>query len=75
MAKVIERGEASKQVARHRCINCDSLVDYYQLDVMPDQRDGDYVVCPICKAWISTKVLRWALKTAPQHRTTTEWGS
>lgn len=46
-------------VADHRCARCLSLIEYEQGDVRSDQRDGEYVVCPVCEAWTSTRVLTW----------------
>lgn len=44
--------------ARMKC-RCGATVQFIRGDVCGDQRDGDYVVCPACKAWIAESILRW----------------
>lgn len=60
MAKVIKRGDRHDraQVARHKCDTCDSVVEYNRrVDLRDDQRDGAYVVCPVCGTWISARAV------------------
>lgn len=59
MAKVIRRGTKHEeaQKAEYTCSKCDSLVEFHRSDIRSDQRDGSYVVCPVCGGFITTKVV------------------
>jgi hypothetical protein len=61
MAEIIRQGypRTRVRVARHECKACESLVEYTHEDVHFDGRDGNYVICPACKEWIATSILRW----------------
>ncbi len=61
MAKVLEQGTKHLEIrkAKHRCDVCASLIEFDKSDVQGDQREGDYVDCPVCTAYISSNRLRW----------------
>lgn len=60
MAKVIVRGVTPKEmVAKHTCAACESVVVYERSDVKCDQRDGNWVVCPVCTTHIAANSLVW----------------
>jgi len=59
MAKIHRRGAPpSESKYLFECKKCDSLVEFNREDVQSDQRDGDYVVCPVCLAFIAWSVIR-----------------
>lgn len=55
--KIIKQGkiEAEKEITV-TCKKCETKFSYTREDVKPDQRDGDYVECPICKSFIASKL-------------------
>lgn len=53
MIEIIRRGEAPKEKKYERmCVRCDTVFTYQVTDLSHD-RDGDYVVCPVCNYWIN----------------------
>lgn len=58
MSRVIKRGDAhvSKPV-QVICPKCMSVVEFERSDIYSDQRDGDYVKCPVCCRFIAAKVI------------------
>jgi len=59
MARILSRGPNKADfVAVYKC-DCGSLVEFARKDVKPEQRDGDYVVCPGCRSWIAASLLMW----------------
>lgn len=54
--KIIERGISKVNSYRHRCNSCNTLFEYNDDDIKHDQRDGNYVICPMkgCGKFIST---------------------
>jgi len=66
MAKTIKRGEVGTEVARYMCKpmlgggrKCGSIIEFSRSDVKSDQRDGNYVICPVCESWINVTNLDW----------------
>lgn len=60
MATIIRRGDKHirDSKARYTCGKCDSEIEFTKADVKGgDQRDGDYVQCPVCNAYISYRVV------------------
>lgn len=52
--KIIEPGlEFTPPTWRLRCGTCKTLMEYGHDDIQGDQREGDYVRCPNCRAWIA----------------------
>lgn len=85
MAKVIKRGIVPSKYgkwAQHQCGSCHSVVEYVQSDIRGDQRDGDYVKCPVCNVYISTQTIAWTTDGSDppvhsaaekSHRETSGW--
>ncbi len=62
MAKVIKQGRIHSKYgkwAQDQCGSCHSIVEYVQGDIRGDQRDGDYVKCPVCGVYISVGAIAW----------------
>lgn len=51
--KIIKQGEAKKEEWRGLCLYCHCEFIYDRNDIKIDQREGDYVVCPICGKYIN----------------------
>ncbi len=51
--KIIERNEPEEKETKKTCYKCKSKFSYVPSDIQYDFRDGDYVICPVCKAFIS----------------------
>lgn len=73
MPRIIKRGvNPVEYVYHYQCTNCQSVIEYSQSDVQFDQRDGDFVVCPVCRhgvAWEHVKE-RGDRHVPPATRTT-----
>ena len=52
--RIIKVGELKPKTINETCHKCDTEFKYEQKDVEQD-RDGRYVKCPVCKAFISAK--------------------
>ena len=39
---------------KKKCGYCTAVFTYTKSDIQPDWRDGDYVICPCCKKFLST---------------------
>jgi RNase P subunit RPR2 len=50
--KIIKKGKIKKEFKK-TCKNCKTIFVYEKKDVKSD-RDGQYVVCPLCKNFIQT---------------------
>jgi hypothetical protein len=59
MAKVIKQGRVKTIIAEYECRICDSVIEFCKSDIQSDQRDGDYVTCPVCACLISSRILKW----------------
>ena len=58
MARIIKRVELVEQTAFWAC-RCKSEIEFSKQDICFDDRDGNYVICPVCRTWIASKLLRW----------------
>jgi hypothetical protein len=55
MPKILHRGrDPEKFVFVMRC-SCGTVATFERSEVTSDQRDGDYVSCPICRATHATR--------------------
>lgn len=54
--KIIKKGEIKEKEVKETCYKCKSKFIYTPSDVEMDNRDGDYVKCPCCGAFISSKL-------------------
>ena len=55
--KIIKEGKLPKdKIYKATCGNCNTVFEYQGSDIENDQRDGNYVKCPLkgCGAYIST---------------------
>lgn len=50
--KIIKSGKIPSTEKKVTCANCGTIFAYDKEDVTSDQRDGNYVRCPLCKAYI-----------------------
>lgn len=56
MITIIRKGQLPEEKPKKvECDRCKTIFTYTKEDVKPDQRDGDYVECPTCKAFINDK--------------------
>ena len=54
--KIIKKGKLpSTKEIKKTCYNCSTKFTYTQKDINTDVRDGNYVNCPLCKAFISAE--------------------
>lgn len=52
--EIIKQGQKPEEKKTLKtCENCKCEFAYVKSDVKPDQRDGDYVICPCCGKWIN----------------------
>jgi hypothetical protein len=58
MARVVKKSKKAKHFVRTKHAACGATVEFLKEDVKSD-RDGAYVVCPFCKAFIAESVLKW----------------
>jgi DNA-directed RNA polymerase subunit RPC12/RpoP len=66
MARVVQRPKTPKTKEfcrmKHKGNSiqpCGATVEFSRTDIVQDQRDGNYVVCPYCKHGIAEKLLNW----------------
>ena len=59
MAKIIKRGDKHirSQTAQHKCSKCDSVIEFNRSDIRSDPRGDSWVECPVCGAFISSRVV------------------
>ena len=50
--RVIKKGTIDKREYKFECSRCNCEFAADKNDKHVDQRDGDYVICPCCNAWI-----------------------
>ena len=62
MSVIIKRGVKKHDVATYDCKSCDSTIRFTRADIQSDQRDGDYVMCPVCEKFIDVRVLAWTFQ-------------
>jgi uncharacterized protein with PIN domain len=54
--EIIKRGVKPEFIPRQvSCYNCKSVLEYVQADIHHDQREGDYVICPVCGKYLNTR--------------------
>lgn len=54
MIEIINMGVDPKIVKQEKtCHKCETTFSFTNEDINSDSRDGDYVECPLCKAFIS----------------------
>lgn len=51
--RIIKRVEPKPEIWKLTCGKCRSELEYEAGDIHSDQRDGSYIVCPVCKYWNS----------------------
>ena len=52
--QVLKRGQPPQEVKyTYKCTACDSVLLIERSDRQACQRDGDYVICPVCDAVIA----------------------
>lgn len=51
--KIINRGEKPTVTFEVKCGSCNTLFEYVLFDVQIDNRDGNYVTCPVCGQFIA----------------------
>lgn len=51
--KVIKQGQKVEKTRKVTCYGCKSKLEYTSNDVQSD-RDGKYIVCPVCGKFIET---------------------
>ena len=53
--KIIQKGKIPKDIEiKKTCYSCKTKFSYTSKDVTYDQREGNYVICPLCKKQIAT---------------------
>jgi transcription elongation factor Elf1 len=53
--EVISRGVNPDTVPKDmKCYHCNTVLRYVPSDVHHDQRDGSYVICPVCGKYLAT---------------------
>ncbi len=50
--KIIKKGEKKEKEYIKTCSGCKTKFSYKNRDIETD-RDGSYVICPVCKAFIA----------------------
>jgi len=54
--KIIKKGKLpSTKEVKKTCNKCSTKFTYTQKDINYDMRDGNYVICPLCKTFISAE--------------------
>lgn len=53
--KIIKEGKIKPKETKKTCYKCRTKFSFTIDDIKPDWRDGDYVICPKCGSFISTK--------------------
>ena len=57
--RIIKEGKQPDNAEYYvKCKNCDCEFAFKKIDIYPDPRDGDYVMCPTCAKFISPDVAR-----------------
>ena len=52
--KIIKRGKLKIDEVVHHCRKCDTAFSYSRKDEIIDNREGNYILCPLCGAFISS---------------------
>ena len=53
--KIIKEGEVKSKETKKTCSKCKTKFSFTSDDINPDWRDGDYVICPKCGAFIAAR--------------------
>lgn len=53
--KIIKQGEIKSKETKKTCRTCKTKFSFTKADIKPDWRDGDYVNCPQCGAFIAAR--------------------
>lgn len=53
--RIIKEGKKPLTEKEKTCHRCGCVFAYEKRDIHSDQRDGDWVYCPTCKAYIGVK--------------------
>lgn len=53
--KIIKHCEIKPKQIKKTCYKCKTKFSYISDDIKPDFRDGDYVNCPKCGAFIAAR--------------------
>lgn len=51
--KIIKEGKVKPKETKKTCSKCKTKFSFVKEDIKPDSRDGDYVICPKCGAFIA----------------------
>lgn len=51
--KVLVEKHNDKKVYKVKCWKCGSVLEYTVNDIEMDERDGNYVTCPVCNYFIA----------------------
>lgn len=54
--RIIKEGTIDKREYKFECFLCNCEFAADKNDKHVDQRDGDYVICPCCNAWIDWRM-------------------
>ena len=57
--KIIKEGEIKPKETKKTCLTCKTKFSFTSEDVKPDFRDGDYVNCPKCGAFIAASQINY----------------
>ena len=50
--KILKRGKVKNEHPKMTCAYCDTVFEYLKTDIALD-RDGRYVVCPVCGKFLT----------------------
>ncbi len=51
--RIIKEGTPPHKEKKQECVNCGCVFMYERSDIHTDKRDGDFVICPSCGAYIN----------------------
>lgn len=51
--RIIKEGKFPPDERKQKCSDCGCVFMYERADIHCDQRDGDFVICPTCGAYIN----------------------
>jgi hypothetical protein len=55
--QIIKRGSDPRKTKLRMICSCGTEALFERREVQGDQRDGDYVVCPVCGSYVSVRLL------------------
>lgn len=53
--KIIKEGKKEPKETKKTCSGCKTKFSFTNEDIKGDWRDGDYVICPTCGAFIAAR--------------------